>query len=57
MVKKRIRVTQTKNIENAIMDKILKEIDGEVKKRKQTKTSKRGSTYGVLNEAIKKNTR
>jgi hypothetical protein len=32
MVKKRIRVTQTKNIENAIMDKILKEIDGEVKK-------------------------
>jgi hypothetical protein len=32
MVKKRIRVTQTKNIENAIKDKILKEIDGEVKK-------------------------
>jgi hypothetical protein len=45
MVKKLVRVTQTKNIENAIKDKILKEIDGEVKKRKRAKASERGSTY------------
>jgi hypothetical protein len=32
MVKKRIRVSQPKNIENAIMEAILKEIDGELKK-------------------------
>jgi hypothetical protein len=31
--------------ENAIKDKILKEIDGEVKKRKRAKASERGSTY------------
>jgi hypothetical protein len=41
MVKKCIKVSQPKNIENAKMEGILKEIDGEVKKQKRAKTSKK----------------
>jgi hypothetical protein len=54
MVKKRTRVSQPKNIENAIMEAIIKEIDGEVKKQKQAKTSERSSTYGLMTAIISK---
>jgi hypothetical protein len=54
MVKKRVRVNQSKNIENAIMEEILREIDGEVRKRKRAKITGRGSTYGAMNEVINK---
>jgi hypothetical protein len=35
------------------MEKILQEIDGEVKKQKQAKASERGSTYSATNKIIK----
>jgi len=54
MVKKLVRVHQSKNIENAIMEEILREIDGEVRKHKRAKIRGRGSTYGVMNEVINK---
>jgi hypothetical protein len=54
MAKKRVRVNQSKNIENAIMEEILKEINGEVRERKRAKLTGRCSTYGVMNDVIKK---
>lgn len=54
MVKKHSRASQPKNIENAIMEAILKEVDGELKKWKWAKTSERSPTYGVMNTVISK---
>jgi hypothetical protein len=54
MVNKRQRISQCKNVENAIMEAILKEIDVEVKARKRLKTSERAKTYGVVNTILKR---
>jgi hypothetical protein len=54
MVKKCVRILQCKNVENAIMESILKEIDVEVKARKRLKTSERAKTYGVVNTILKR---
>ncbi len=57
MAKKRaVQVSQSKNVENAIMEAVLKEIDVEVRARKKVKTSERSSAYGVM-DAILKNIR
>ena len=53
MVKKRVRISQSKNIENAIMEAVVEEIDVEVKKRKWMITSARGSAYGMMTTLIK----
>jgi len=54
-----VRVSQSKNIEQAIMDAILIEIDEKIKERK--KQNKGGSirccTYGVTSEIIKRHRR
>ncbi len=54
MAKKRaIQASQSKNVENAIMEAILKEIDLEVRARKKVKTSERSSAYGVMDTILK----
>ena len=55
MAKKRaVQVSQSKNVENAIMEAILKEIDLEVRARKKVKTSERSSAFGVMDTILKK---
>ena len=54
MAKKReVQVSQSKNVENAIMEAVLKEIDVEVRARKKVKTSERSSAYGVMDTILK----
>jgi hypothetical protein len=55
MAKKRaVQVSQSKNVENAIMEAVLKEIDVEVRAQKKVKTSERSSAYGVMDIILKK---
>jgi hypothetical protein len=58
MVKKCIiQVSQSKNVKNAVMEAILKEIDLEVRAQKKLKTSERSSAYSAMDTILKKNTR
>jgi hypothetical protein len=55
MVKKCIiQVSQSKNVKNAVMEAILKEIELEVRAQKKLKTSERSSAYSAMDTILKK---
>ncbi len=51
---KKVEISQSKNIEKATMDAVLKEVALEVWKWKRNKMTERQTTYGVMNAIIKK---
>ncbi len=54
MVNKRQWISQCQNVENDIIEAILKEIDVEVKAQKRLKTSERAKTFGFVNTILKR---